>query len=89
MRSSARICWNPLVISTPYRTGKVSHFRFETTNVLACFEMTLASGELMFWPQVGINAAGINCFAVVSRLTFADSSNAGCKVKSIQSVWVL
>jgi hypothetical protein len=29
-RSSACICWNLLVICTPYRMGKVLHFRFET-----------------------------------------------------------
>ncbi len=29
-RSSDCICWNLLVICTPYRFGKVLHFRFET-----------------------------------------------------------
>jgi hypothetical protein len=31
-RSSACICWNLLVIYTPYRMGKVLHFRFETAH---------------------------------------------------------
>ncbi len=29
-RSSACICWNLLVILTPYPVGKMLHFRFET-----------------------------------------------------------
>lgn len=32
IRSSACICWNLLVIVTPYRKGKVLHFRSEIAN---------------------------------------------------------
>jgi hypothetical protein len=63
-RSSARICWNLLVICTRYRMSKVLHFRFETASLRKWGEKRIMS-EMLFAVAI---LQGFSCLLAESQV---------------------